>query len=78
MWRKSNQKYINQIIELDKAYKIENNEKTQKKTLEEFEKLRKILWSEYNFGEGSFEKGGLKELKLHSLDRGVIIIKMEG
>lgn len=71
------QKYINQIIELDKAYKDAKDEKTQKKILEEFEKLRKILWSEYNFGEGSFEKGSLKKLKLHSLDKGVIIIKVE-
>lgn len=74
---KAFQNYIKQIIDLDKAYKDTNDVKKQKKILKEFDKIAKILWSKYNFGEGTYDKVSLKILNLKSLDRGVIITKIE-
>ena len=74
------QNYIKQIIELDKAYKDTNDVKTQKKILKEYDKIAKILWSEYpkyNIVQGSYDNVDLKALNLKSLDRGVIITKIE-
>ena len=70
------QNYIKQIIELDKAYKDTNDVKKQNKILKEYDKIAKILWLEYSFGEGTYDKVNLKILNLKSLDRGVIITKI--
>ena len=74
---KTFQNYIKQIIALDKAYTDTNDAKKQKKILKEYDKIAKILWLKYNFGEGTYDKVSLKKLNLKSLDRGVIITKIE-
>ena len=74
---KAFQSYIKQIIDLDKAYKDTNDAKKQEKILKEYDKIAKILWLKYNFGEGTYDKVNLKILNLKSLDRGVIITKIE-
>ena len=77
---KAFQNYIKQIIELDKAYKDTNDAKKQKKILQEYDKIAKIIWSnysKYNIAQGSYDKVDLKALNLKSLDRGVIITKIE-
>ena len=74
------QNYIKQIIALDKAYMNTNDEKKQKKILQEYDKIAKIIWSKYsksNIVQGSYNKVSLKKLNLKSLDRGVIITKIE-
>ena len=74
------QNYIKQIIALDKAYMNTNDAKKQKKILQEYDKIAKILWLEYpkyHIVEGSYNKVSLKKLNLKSLDRGVIITKIE-
>ena len=74
------QNYIKQIIALDKAYMNTNDEKKQKKILQEYDKIAKIIWSKYSkyhIVEGSYNKVSLKKLNLKSLDRGVIITKIE-
>ena len=74
------QNYIKQIIALDKAYMSTNDAKKQKKILQEYDKIAKIIWSKYskyNIVEGSYNKVSLKKLNLKSLDRGVIITKIE-
>ena len=74
------QNYIKQIIALDKAYMNTNDAKKQKKILQEYDKIAKIIWSKYsksNIVEGSYDKVSLKKLNLKSLDRGVIIAKIE-
>ncbi|AVQ26500.1 hypothetical protein C4N17_09405 [Fusobacterium periodonticum] len=74
------QNYIKQIITLDKAYMNTNDAKKQKKILQEYDKIAKIIWSKYskyNIVEGSYNKVSLKKLNLKSLDRGVIITKIE-
>ena len=74
------QNYIKQIIALDKAYMDTNDAKKQKKILQEYDKIAKIIWSKYskyNIVEGSYDKVSLKKLNLKSLDRGVIITKIE-
>lgn len=73
---KTFQNYIKQIIALDKAYTDTNDAKKQKKILKEYDKIAKILWLEYSFGEGTYDKVNLKILNLKSLDRGVIITKI--
>ena len=76
---KTFQNYIKQIIELDKAYQDTNDIKKQKKILKEYDKIAKILWSEYpkyNIVQGSYDNVDLKALNLKSLDRGVIITKI--
>ena len=77
---KTFQNYIKQIIALDKAYTDTNDAKKQKKILKECDKIAKIIWSDYskyNITEGSYDKVNLKALNLKSLDRGVIITKIE-
>ncbi len=77
---KTFQNYIKQIIALDKAYTDTNDAKKQKKILKEYDKIAKIIWSDYskyNITEGSYDKVNLKTLNLKSLDRGVIITKIE-
>ena len=77
---KTFQNYIKQIIELDKAYQDTNDIKKQKKILKEYDKIAKILWSEYpkyNIVQGSYDKVDLKALNLKSLDRGVIITEIK-
>ena len=77
---KTFQNYIKQIIALDKAYTDTNDAKKQKKILKEYDKIAKIIWSDYskyNITEGSYDKVSLKILNLKSLDRGVIITKIE-
>ena len=77
---KAFQNYIKQIIALDKAYMNTNDAKKQKKILKEYDKIAKILWSEYpkyNIVQGSYDNVDLKALNLKSLDRGVIITKIE-
>ena len=77
---KAFQNYIKQIIALDKAYMDTNDAKKQKKILKEYDKIAKIIWSDYskyNITEGSYDKVNLKALNLKSLDRGVIITKIE-
>ena len=77
---KTFQNYIKQIIELDKAYKDTNDAKKQKKILQEYDKIAKIIWSnysKYNIAQGSYDKVDLKALNLKSLDRGVIIIEIK-
>ena len=51
-----------------------------KKILKEYDKIAKILWLEYpkyNIVQGSYDNVDLKALNLKSLDRGVIITKIE-
>ena len=77
---KAFQNYIKQIINLDKTYKDTNDAKKQKKILKEYDKIAKILWLEYpkyNIVQGSYDNVDLKTLNLKSLDRGVIITKIE-
>ena len=77
---KTFQNYIKQIIALDKAYTDTNDAKKQKKILKEYDKIAKIIWSDYskyNITEGSYDKVNLKALNLKSLDREVIITKIE-
>ena len=77
---KTFQNYIKQIIYLDKTYKDTNDAKKQKKILKEYDKIAKILWLEYpkyNIVQGSYDNVDLKALNLKSLDRGVIITKIE-
>ena len=77
---KTFQNYIKQIIALDKACTDTNDAKKQKKILKEYDKIAKIIWSDYskyNITEGSYDKVNLKALNLKSLDRGVIITKIE-
>ena len=74
------QNYIKQIIALDKAYMNTNDTVEQKKILKEYDKIAKILWLEYpkyNIVQGSYDNVDLKALNLKSLDRGVIITKIE-
>ena len=74
------QNYIKQIIALDKAYMNTNDAKKQKKILQEYDKIAKIIWSKYskyNIVEGYYNKVSLKKLNLKSLDRGVIVTKIE-
>ena len=74
------QNYIKQIIALDKAYMNTNNAKKQEKILKEYDKIAKIIWLEYpkyNIVQGSYDNVDLKALNLKSLDRGVIITKIE-
>ena len=77
---KTFQNYIKQIIALDKAYKDTNDTKKQEKILKEYDKIAKIIWSKYsksNIVQGSYDNVDLKALNLKSLDRGVIITKIE-
>ena len=77
---KTFQNYIKQIIALDKAYTDTNDAKKQKKILKEYDKIARIIWSEYpkyNIAQGSYDNVDLKALNLKSLDRGVIITKIE-
>ncbi|EFG94912.1 hypothetical protein LDK18_09980 [Fusobacterium nucleatum subsp. nucleatum ATCC 23726] len=77
---KTFQNYIKQIINLDKTYKDTNDAKKQKKILKEYDKIAKIIWSEYpkyNIAQGSYDNVDLKALNLKSLDRGIIITKIE-
>ena len=77
---KTFQNYIKQIIELDKAYQDTNDIKKQKKILKEYDKIAKIIWSDYsksNIVLGSYDNVDLKALNLKSLDRGVIVTKIE-
>ena len=77
---KAFQNYIKQIIELDKAYKDTNDAKKQKKILQEYDKIAKIIWSnysKYNIVQGSYDNVDLKALNLKSLDRGVIITEIK-
>ena len=77
---KAFQNYIKQIIVLDKAYIDTNDVKTQRKILKEYDKIAKIIWSKYskyNISQGSYDKVNLKALNLKSLDRGVIVTKIE-
>lgn len=77
---KAFQNYIKQIIDLDKAYMDTNDAKKQKKILQEYDKIAKIIWSDYskyNIVQGSYDNVDLKALNLKSLDRGVIITKIE-
>ncbi len=74
------QNYIKQIIVLDKTYMDTNDPKKQEKILKEYDKIAKILWLEYpkyNIVQGSYDNVDLKALNLKSLDRGVIITKIE-
>ena len=77
---KAFQNYIKQIIALDKAYMDTNDAKKQKKILQEYDKIAKIIWSnysKYNIAQGSYDKVDLKALNLKSLDRGVIITEIK-
>ena len=77
---KALQDYIKQIIALDKAYMNTNDAKKQKKILKEYDKIAKIIWSKHsksNIVQGSYDNVDLKALNLKSLDRGVIITKIE-
>lgn len=77
---KAFQNYIKQIIALDKAYMNTNDAKKQKEILEKYDKIAKIIWSKYskyNISQGSYDKVNLKALNLKSLDRGVIVTKIE-
>ena len=77
---KAFQNYIKQIIALDKAYMNTNDAKKQEKILKEDDKIAKIIWLEYpkyNIVQGSYDNVDLKALNLKSLDRGVIITKIE-
>ena len=64
----------------DKTYKDTNDAKRQEKILKEYDKIAKIIWLEYpkyNIVQGSYDNVDLKALNLKSLDRGVIITKIE-
>ena len=77
---KAFQNYIKQIIALDKAYMNTNDAKKQEKILKEYDKIAKIIWLEYpkyNIVQGSYDNVDLKALNLKSLDRGVIITRIE-
>ena len=77
---KAFQNYIKQIIALDKAYMDTNDAKKQKKILQEYDKIAKIIWSnysKYNIVQGSYDKVDLKALNLKSLGRGVIITEIK-
>ena len=77
---KAFQNYIKQIIALDKAYMDTNDAKKQKKILKEYDKIAKIIWSDYsksNIVLGSYDNVDLKALNLKSLNRGVIVTKIE-
>jgi len=77
---KAFQNYIKQIIALDEAYINTNDAKKQEKILKEYDKIAKIIWSDYsksNIVQGSYDNVDLKALNLKSLDRGVIITKIE-
>ena len=77
---KALQDYIKQIIALDKTYMNTNDPKKQEKILKEYDKIAKILWLEYpkyNIVQGSYDNVDLKALNLKSLDRGVIITRIE-
>ncbi len=77
---KAFQNYIKQIIDLDKAYMNTNDAKKQKKILQEYDKIARIIWSnysKYNIVQGSYDKVDLKALNLKSLDRGVIITEIK-
>lgn len=77
---KALQDYIKQIIALDKAYMNTNDAKKQKKILKEYDKIAKIIWSKHSKSPivlGSYDDVDLKALNLKSLDRGVIITKIE-
>ena len=77
---KAFQNYIKQIIALDKAYMDTNDAKKQKKILQEYDKIAKIIWSDYskyNIVQGSYDNVNLKALNLKSLDRGVIITEIK-
>ena len=77
---KAFQNYIKQIIALDKAYMNTNDAKKQEKILKEYDKIAKIIWLEYpkyNIVQGSYDNVDLKALNLKSLDRGVIITKID-
>lgn len=77
---KAFQNYIKQIIALDKAYMDTNDAKKQKKILQEYDKIAKIIWSDYskyNIVQGSYDNVDLKALNLKSLDRGVIITEIK-
>ena len=77
---KAFQNYIKQIIDLDKAYMNTNDAKKQKKILQEYDKIAKIIWSnysKYNIAQGSYDKVDLKALNLKSLDKGVIITEIK-
>lgn len=77
---KAFQNYIKQIIDLDKAYMNTNDAKKQKKILQKYDKIAKIIWSnysKYNIAQGSYDKVDLKALNLKSLDRGVIITEIK-
>ena len=57
-----------------------NDAKKQKKILQEYDKIAKIIWSnysKYNIAQGSYDKVDLKALNLKSLDRGVIITEIK-
>jgi len=54
--------------------------KNKRKYYKNYDKIAKIIWSKYskyNIVEGSYDKVSLKKLNLKSLDRGVIITKIE-
>ena len=77
---KALQDYIKQIIALDKTYMDTNDAKKQNKILKEYDKIAKIIWSKHsksNIVQGSYDNVDLKALNLKSLDRGVIITKIE-
>ena len=74
------QNYIKQIIALDKAYMNTMMLKNKRKYCKNMIKIAKIIWSKYSkyhIVEGSYNKVSLKKLNLKSLDRGVIITKIE-
>ena len=57
-----------------------NDTVEQKKILKEYDKIAKIIWLEYpkyNIVQGSYDNVDLKVLNLKSLDRGVIVTKIE-
>ena len=62
------QKYVEEIIELDKTYKVENDENEQKKILEKYN----ILVDKY-----INEVGAPVYIKILYLNKGVIITKVE-
>ena len=62
------QKYVEEIIELDKAYKVENDENEQKKILEKYNTLVDKYIDEV---------GAPVYIKILYLDKGVIITKVE-
>ena len=62
------QKYVEEVIELDKAYKVENEENEQKKILEKYNTLVDKYIDEV---------GAPVYIKILYLDKGVIITKVE-